>query len=195
MADEKKLEEVAEQISSESAKEISESLTDIIKGALASGNSVKSALNISDDALEGIYSYGYNLYNQGRYQDSSYIFRFLSMIDYQKVKYLVGLAACLHQLEDYFDAIPLYMLAGQLDPENPLPFFHASDCFIKLNQLESAVAALDLCLMHAGDNEKYTAVKEKSLLMKKGLQEQLKGISPAKPSEKSKKDKAEPSEE
>ena len=89
-----------------------ETVEALITGGAEKGLMPKQALNIGDDTMEAIYSQGYNLYNQGKYKDASYIFRLLMLLDYLTPKYILGLAACLHRLKDFKNAANVYLLCG-----------------------------------------------------------------------------------
>src|SRR5260221_14564233 len=104
----------------------------------------KAALRIGDDTMEEIYTQAYNLYNQGRYKEASYIFRMLMMLDFTTPKYILGLAASLHRMKDYQNASNLYMLCAALDPKNPMPHYHSADCYLQIDAMELAILALQM---------------------------------------------------
>jgi type III secretion system low calcium response chaperone LcrH/SycD len=134
----------------------------------------RHALQLGDDTMEAIYGQGYNLYNQGRYKEASYIFRLLMLLDYMTPKYILGLAACLHRLKDYKTATNVYLLCGTIDATNPLPHYHAADCYIQLGIPLLATFSLGLAIKAAGDQPQYSIVKERATLMREALYKQLK---------------------
>ncbi|MDF2549007.1 MAG: sycD9 [Chlamydiales bacterium] len=148
-------------------------IKDLLSKAMTNGSSPKAALQISEETMEGIYSQGYNLYNQGRYQDASYVFRLLMMLDYKVAKYTLGLAACLHRLGDFSNAIVIYTLVGVLEPTNPIPYYHAADCFLKLGQTEGAFWALDQTIMLSAENEEHAVLKERAKILKQGVMQEM----------------------
>lgn len=151
--------------------------TDTVKAmlsqALGSGIMPKQVLKFSDQTMEAIYGQAYNLYNQGKYKDASYIFRLLMMLDYLNSKYSLGLAACLHRMKDYKQAANVYLMCGMLDPKNPIPHYHAADCYIQLNAPLLAVFALDMCINAAKDQPQYDTIKQRAELMKEALDKQV----------------------
>ena len=152
-----------------------ETITALLSEAANKGVMPKHALQLGDDTMEAIYSQAYNLYNQGRYKESSYIFRLLMLLDYMTPKYILGLAACLHRMKDYKNAANIYLLCGTLDTTNPLPHYHAADCYIQLDMPVLAIFSLGLAINASGDQPQYAVVKERATLMKEALDKQVKG--------------------
>ncbi len=58
----------------------------------------------------------------------------------------LGIAACFHMLKEYKNAVQAYMICAMLDPENPIPHFHASDCYVEMKDNLSAIISLDLAV-------------------------------------------------
>lgn len=145
----------------------------ILFGAVNKGILPKHALRLGDDTMEAIYSQAYTLYNQGKYQDASYIFRLLMLLDYMTSKYILGLAACLHRMKDYKNAANVYLLCSTLDSTNPLPHYHAADCYLQLGFPEMAAFSLGLVLTTAGEQPQYAVIKERARLMKETLDKEL----------------------
>jgi len=101
--------------------------------------------------VEGIYGQAYRLYQTGRYNDASQLFRLLIMINSTDPKFTLGLGACMHMLKDYKAAAGIYALCAVIDPDNPLPHYHASDCFLQMNDKPSALIALELAVKKAAE--------------------------------------------
>jgi type III secretion system low calcium response chaperone LcrH/SycD len=150
-----------------------ETITALLSQALGKGVMPKHALQLGDDTMEAIYSQGYTLYNQGRYKEASYIFRLLMLLDYATPKYPLGLAACLHRQKDYKNAANIYLLSGTLDATNPLPHYHAADCYMQLNYISMALFSLRMAVEAAGTQPQYAVVKERASLMKEALTKQF----------------------
>jgi len=145
----------------------------LLSEAANKGVMPKHALKLGDDTMEAIYGQAYNLYNQGRYKEASYIFRLLMLLDYMTPKYILGLAACLHRMKDYKNAANIYLLCGTIDTTNPLPHYHAADCYMQLDVPAMALFSLGLAITAAGDQPQYSVVKERASLMKQALEKKL----------------------
>ncbi len=137
------------------------------------GKAPKDVLGLTDAMIEGIYGQAYRLYNTGKYQDASRIFRLLLMINASEPKYAMGFAACFHMAKEYKAAVDAYMLAANLDPGNPIPFFHASDCYIQLKDPVSATVALQMVVKRSGDKPEYKTIKDRAVMSIEGLKKEI----------------------
>lgn len=145
----------------------------ILEQALKKGIMPKTALKLSDDTMEAIYTQAYTLYNQGKFRDASYVFRLLMLLDFTTPKYVLGLAACAHRVKDYTNAANLYYLCAALDPSNPMPHFHAADCYMQLGAIGIASYSLGLAIETAGMQPQYEIIKERATLMRDALDKQI----------------------
>ncbi len=128
----------------------------ILRKVMIDDMSPKDAMEMSPESLEILYSYAYQLYNSGNYQKSLLLFSLLSFIDSTSVKYRMGIAASFHRSKDYKKAIDAYLAVVPLEPFNPMPLFHAADCWIQLKQPFEAACCLQVAMGQAKKNEKYS---------------------------------------
>ncbi len=168
-----KLQDALQHVNFAAGKQAEDTLSMIMDAVLKKGIMPKTALQLGDETMEAIYAQGYNLYNQGKYKEASHIFRLLMMLDFTTSKYTLGLAACLHRLGDFKDAANLYLLCAALEPANPLPHFHSADCYLQMNSPDLALFSVEMAISSAGDQPQYSIVKERCILMKKTLEEQI----------------------
>ncbi len=173
-ADAGKISEKVSQATGLAAVPAKETITALLTEAMNKGIMPKHALHLGDETMEAIYGQAYNLYNQGRYKEASYIFRLLMLLDYMTPKYILGLAASLHRMKEYTTAANVYLLCGTLDSGNPLPHYHAADCYMQLNLPVMAVFTLNLAIAAAGTQPQYAIIKERATLMRDTLDKQLK---------------------
>lgn len=129
---------------------------------LTEGKSPKEAMGLSDEYVEGMYSFAYNLYGMGKYDQALQLFRLMVMLNPMEQRYLLGLAACYHMLKDYDNAASSYMLCSILDPNDPIPYYHASDCFLQLEDYPMAYDALNLCIANAKGKPDYETIKNRA---------------------------------
>ena len=62
-------------------------------------------------------------------------------------KYWVGLGACLQLVRQYERALGAYALAAVTSrPRDPLPHFHAGECYLALNNLRDAEKAFRMAV-------------------------------------------------
>jgi len=153
--------------------QIGTALEDIGNKIFKQGMLPKDALGLSDAIIEGIYAQAYQLYNTGKYTEASHLFRMLVMLNTTEVKYILGLAACLHMLKEYQNAVQTYAMCAILDPENSVPHYHSSDCYVQMKDYLSAIISLDLAVQRAGDKPEYAKLKERASMSIESLKKQI----------------------
>ncbi|MGE3953713.1 MAG: SycD/LcrH family type III secretion system chaperone [Parachlamydiales bacterium] len=131
----------------------------------AAGKSIKEALGVSDRLLENLYAVAYRKYQSGDYSKAADLFRYLLMFDDRCYKYLLGLAASLHKLEEWRLATHLYLVAAIYNPEDPVAYFHAADCLMHLGETEAALANLEIASAYAKQQEQYRELGERANLI------------------------------
>jgi len=157
---------------SENVQRLETAINDIIDKIANKGMLPKDAIGLDSEVVEGIYAQAYRLYNTGKYADATYLFRLLVMLNATENKYILGLAASLHMLKDYKSAIEAYTLCSIMDPENPLPQYHCSDCFIQMKDYLSAMLCLEMTIKRAGDKAEFAQIKERAALNLESLKKQ-----------------------
>ena len=161
----------------EAAAKLNEKLSDEVAKtftlAFEAGVPPKNALGINDSRIEELYAQGYRYYNTGRFGDALNNFRMLTFFDPTQAKFVFGLAACLHMLKEYDKAVETYLLSSMMDPKNPIPHFHSSDCYLKMNDKPSALIALRMAVECAQDKPEFQILKDRALLSIEGLRNEI----------------------
>lgn len=145
----------------------------MVDKVLRGGFTPKDMIGMTDEMVEGIYGQAYRLYNNGKYQDAIQLFRLLVMADSTDPKFIMGLAACFHMMKEYKNAGQIYSLCGMVDPGNPIPHYHASDCFIKLGDLPSAIVELKLTIDYSEGKPEYQTIHDRAKMNLKAVEEEL----------------------
>lgn len=143
----------------------------IINNLFKNGMMPQDALNISPQQTENLYAQAYQYYNTGKYKEAQAIFSSLMFVNAYEPKYMFGHAACSHMLEKYEIAAKTYMQVGSIDSLNPIPYYHAADCYIKLEDNLSAIIALKLAVKRSEGKPEYELIKDRSLMTIKQLEE------------------------
>jgi type III secretion system low calcium response chaperone LcrH/SycD len=120
------------------------------------------ASGLSGKKAELIYAEAYNKYKTGKYVEARDIFVALVMLDPYDFKYMFGMASSLHMMKEYDRASNIYLQSTALDPENPTPYFHASDCFFNLNLEVPAIMTLLRCVELCGNHPQFAAMKDRA---------------------------------
>lgn len=136
-------------------------------------NSIKDILGVTDENAESVYGQAYILYNSGRYNDAGEVFRLLIMLNAIEPKYTMGLAACYHMLKEYSAAAAMYNLVTIIDPTTPLPFFHASDCYLQLGDKISAAIMLEMAIKRAANRAEYATLLQRATITLEALKKEL----------------------
>ncbi len=148
-------------------------VAEITLSFLKTGVLPKEALGFNDAKVEAIYGQAYRLYNTGRYPEAIELFRLLIGLDSAEPRYTLGLAACFHMMKEYENAAKIYLVAAMLDPENPVPNFHASDCYIQMKDPASAVLFLEMAMDRAGSKPEYQVLKDRAKLTIESLKREI----------------------
>lgn len=170
--DQNQIKKAVEKVGAEVNKD-SGTIKEAAKDVMQKAYLPKDLLGLSDQMVEGIYGQAYRLYQTGRYNDASQLFRLLIMINSTDPKFTLGLGACLHMLKDYKAAAGVYALCAVIDPDNPLPHYHASDCFLQMNDKPSALISLELAIKRAGEKPEYQKLKDRALLTVENLKKEI----------------------
>lgn len=171
--DRQQLKKVTEKIAAELDKEKSKEYQALVSKVVQQGVAPKDVMGLSDAMVEGIYGQAYRLYNTGKYKDAIQLFRLLIMLNASEARYTMGLAACFHMLKQYKNAVETYTLCAILDPENPIPHFHASDCYIQTGDHLSALIALEMAVKRAGEKPQYQTLRDRALLTIESLKKEI----------------------
>lgn len=164
MKGDQQIKKATEEIGESLVRDKAQGFSKVAAKVVEQGMMPKDAIGLSDAMIEGIYGQAYRLYNTGKYKEASQLFRMLIMLNSTESKFSMGLAACFHMLKEYKNACGTYAICGIIDPENPIPHYHASDCYIHLGDYVSALISLEMAVKKAGDKPEYATIKDRSLM-------------------------------
>ena len=122
-----------------------------ITAYLASGGTLAQANNISEAALETVYTMAYNQYTNGHYEEAAKGFQYLCFYDQWNPRNFLCLGACQQMLRVYGQAIQTYLFAFKLEPTSPIPLVYMGDCHLALNKVEKAIEIYKAALKLASD--------------------------------------------
>lgn len=99
--------------------------------------------SLTSDEKNELYETGYALYSSGEYRKASLLFSYLVLADPLIGCSWQGLASCKQLLEEYPAAIEAWNVVCKLQPQNPLGYFHAAECYLSLQEKKEALQKLD----------------------------------------------------
>ncbi len=138
----------------------------IIAHAIAfEGYTFKDFMEISDEQMEAVYAYAFNLVDQARWAEAEKLLTWLASLDQFQAKYLVGLGICRQQRKDYPGAIAAFASASLNDVENPIPPLRAAECYLAVGQLDAAQSGVKAALHWAADKPEHRPVRERAAIL------------------------------
>lgn len=153
-------------------KDQKEKLQKVVKLIFEDGLQPKDALAISDQTIEAIYAHAYRFYQSAKYKDAGQIFRLLQTLNSADWRFYMGMGACLHRLGKYETASFMYQTAGDMAPNNPMPFYYCSDCRMKMGHFRKAVQLLKEVVKRCLGKKEYVAIRDRSLMTIGSLEQQ-----------------------
>ena len=162
------------EIETPSAEEVEKSTQTILKKMKDENVTLQQAVGISDTFLEELYSLAHAHYERGNYKESISLFQFLAGCAPNHYKYMLGLAANLHQMGEYSEAIQGFRVALDLNPVNPMPIYYIADCFLRLGEEEEAAPFYEMMVQAGKAAPEYAEFANKSLLILEGLKKKKK---------------------
>lgn len=172
--EERQVGQVVEKLGNELEKKAGGNYTGAVKKATTGSLSLLKFLNLDEVKIETIYARAYRLYNTGKYVEAAQIFRYLMLVNPGDTRYFLGLAACCHLLKDYKSAVLVYLLCDLLDDKSPIADFHASDCYLQMDDKVSALISLNLAIQKSGEKPEYQVLKSRASLTAETLKKELK---------------------
>lgn len=160
-----KVEEIAGKMDAETKKMLEEALYKTVVERVPK----KEALGLDDKKIENLYQEGYNQFQAGRYNEAIKTFRVLQELDPNQYRYSFAIGAALQYQKKYNEAVGAYLMAASIDEMNPIPHYHIYDCFVKTNQLTSAMWAITEALYWAKLDKKYESLAAKAEMEQKHL--------------------------
>lgn len=129
-------------------KAAEERIGNVLKRALVDGLPLKDAIGLSAQSMEAFYYLGYSLFQADRLPESHQLFKLLCALNSIEWKYFYALGAVLHKQRNYEKAAEQYLIATALHPQEnfPLGHYHSADCYAGLDDLVSAIVALNMAI-------------------------------------------------
>lgn len=150
-------------------KEINRQAKQILKRVKEEGISVQQAAGISDTFLEEMYSLAHAHYERGNFRESISLFHFLAGCAPTNYKFVLGLAANLHQLGEYQNALGAFQLSLELNGDNLMPVYYIGDCLVRLGREEEAIPYYEIMEKAGKEFPEFAELGNKSALILKGL--------------------------
>jgi len=76
-------------------------------------------------------------------------------------------------MKEYKSATDTYMLCSMIDGNNPLPHFHASDCYLQMKDSGSAIICLTMAISRSEGKPEFQILKDRAVLTLEALKKDL----------------------
>ncbi|WP_062266538.1 SycD/LcrH family type III secretion system chaperone [Endozoicomonas arenosclerae] len=101
---------------------------------LLTGGTLAEANQMSEGALEAIYTSGYNQYQNGHFEEAARKFQYLCFYDHWNARNFLCLGSCQMMLKSYGQAIRTFEYTARMDITNPLAKVYMADCYMALRE-------------------------------------------------------------
>ena len=128
--------------------------------------------NISEAELEKIYSFAYDFFKAGKYQDAESLFQVLCILNHYDTRFFLALGACHQHQEHYHLALETYSYASLMSPSDPRFLLHAGECLLHMKEFSTAKKAFAGAELLAKTQSGYEALAEKAGMMLTAVTEQ-----------------------
>lgn len=162
-------------------KTVSEELASILPGAanlsdeianrfLKDGESLYKLEGLAKEDLEALYVLGSNFYEAQAYGEARQVFEQLCLLDDSDPRYWFALGGALQQVGLPEEALTAYSVCQSIEPDNPLPAFHAHECHLSLGDQATAADALRLVLAMTSDSDGDARLASRASTLLAGLE-------------------------
>lgn len=126
--------------------EETDALAKIAGKIMCEGYTYQHAFQISDQQVQALYAWGYELQKQKQFAKAERIFQYLCHLNHYDPRYWIALGFCRERRKLYEAALQAYIMAGTLDPQNPSPPLRATECLFLMGRLALAVKSAERVL-------------------------------------------------
>lgn len=141
-------------------------LTEAILERLLQGEPLQEIFSFDQQVMGDFYQIAYRLFHKKLYSKAADAFFFLSCLNVYQSTYWLGLAMSQHLQKAYDAALSAYAMAQLTDPKNPLPHYHAVDCYLSIGDKKSALASCELAIELGESDQK---LKNEAIYLKNKL--------------------------
>lgn len=110
----------------------------------------------SQEDFNTLYTVAYGLYESGDYMPAKDIFHQLVLAKPLQSEYWFCMGSCLQMDKAYSEALSAWAMCALLDGHNPLPHYHAAECYLSLGEILEGKKALNLFLQMAKEDEQFS---------------------------------------
>lgn len=102
-----------------------------------------------------LYTIGYGLYEAGDFAQAKTVFHQLVLAKPLQSEYWFCMGSCLQMERSFTEALSAWAMCALLDGQNPLPHFHAAECYFSLSDIAEGKKAIQLFLQLAQESPEF----------------------------------------
>lgn len=122
---------------------------------------VESFGGLGSDGLDTLHSFAFEFYQNAKYAEAASFFTVLTSLDMLCYDYWMGLGASQMMNGEFQEALTAYGIASTLKQDDPMPHFHAAECYQAQGLTSDALRALEMAEDFCGDKGKDIPLKER----------------------------------
>ncbi|ARP89624.1 CesD/SycD/LcrH family type III secretion system chaperone [Bordetella genomosp. 9] len=143
------------------------------------GGSIGQMAGVTQASTEGLYAVAYETFQKRQYEKARVLFSQLVVYDHMDSRFIMGLAATLHKLERFEEALRMYAIVAMMKIDDPVPFMMSGDAQLALGRSEDAMESYALA-MSACLGAAHETVRERCMRrMEQAKENALKEAGPA----------------
>lgn len=119
----------------------------------------------SQEDFNTLYAVGFGLYESGDYTQAKTIFHQLVLAKPLQSEYWFCMGSCLQMEKSFTEALSAWAMCALLDGHNPLPHFHAAECYFSLSDIPEGKKAINLFLQLAKDAPEFEVEVKRAKVM------------------------------
>jgi type III secretion system low calcium response chaperone LcrH/SycD len=136
---------------------------------LGAGGTLKDLRGLSSEDIETIYAIGFNLYNQGKYDQAEPMFQFACLYAHLEPRYWMALGNCRQMSKNYQPAIDAYGFAYMLKIDDPWPPIQAAICYLAMKDKNLAGESLSLAAKVAEQGQANETARQRIAALRQAL--------------------------
>lgn len=141
------------------------------KALITKGIPLYFTYGLTQEHLDVLFETAYNLFSKKKYKEALSVFARITIWNHFEKRGWIGSGVCWQLLHRYNNAIDCYSRASLIDIKDPLPIFHAIECYIALKMYSDAHAALEVIKPLIKDKPEFIRFKNASAKIEQFLQE------------------------
>lgn len=144
----------------EGPESLEDYLDKFVPDVLLKSDNLQQAYGVTNKEMDELYYQGYKYYQEDKYGDSVVLFRWLVILNPFVVKYWMGFAASQQFLGEYEKALHSYAMWALMADDDPMPHFHAYECYKKMNNPQDERKALEQAHRRAVNKPVYSEIRQ-----------------------------------